>query len=501
MSGGQWQRGDGRPLNVLWLMSDQHSSRALGCYGNPIVHTPRLDGLAAQGLRFDCAYSSYPVCVPARFTMLTGRYPHHHGAVSNTTPLPLRERTAAHHFGHAGYVTAFVGKLHPVDGQTHGFDYYVDMGHYYDYLGPRTEVFTRFMGADDSGSGSPWLTIYRDRGGARDRSPWMRPEDPRRNETLEIAETLPEADHFESFVARETIRFLRTYRDEPFFVVTSFLKPHNPFAPPAEYAALYRPEDMPVPAWTPEQLAHVPAQARHRTVPAAGTPEGDDWVRRFLALYYGNVTHMDACAGRVLDALDELGLAENTLVLYTTDHGEMLGEHGLRGKFNFFEPSANIPLIARLPGRVPAGGTSHALIDQGDFVPTLIDVCGLDPAPRSQPLDGASIAPALVDPAAPGKPFAFGEYSLGNGRPFYMRRTARWKYVYYTAGRTGAADRPEPAEELYDLDADPGELRNLAADPACAAVCAAERDQLLRYVRAQGAPIAVTKDATDAAAV
>ncbi len=487
-----------RPRNVLWLLSDQHSVRALGCYGNHLVRTPRLDRLAAEGLAFDRAYCSYPVCVPARFTLLTGRYPHHHGAISNATPLPWRERTVAHHFGQAGYVTAFIGKLHPVDAQTHGFDYYIDFGHYYDYLGPKTEIFTRGMGADDSGSGSPWLTIYphaRQAYGspARDRSPWIRPDDPKRNEVLEWGEVLPEEEHFESFVAREAIRFLRTYRDEPFFLVTSFLKPHNPFAPPPEYAALYRPEEIPVPSWPAEHLARIPPQAKRRAAPHAGTPEGEAWARRFLAAYYGNVSHLDACLGRVLDALEELGLAGETLVLYTTDHGELLYEHGLRGKFCFFEPSARLPLLVRLPGVVPAGARTRALVDQADFVPTLLEVCGVAPASRTAPLDGQSFARVLVDPAAPGKPFAFGEFALHTGRPFYMRRSDRWKYVYYTVGQLGE----EPAEELYDPDADPGELVNLAGDPALGEVVAGERRQLLEYLEAQGAPVRPFAPRTD----
>ncbi|HEY8744852.1 MAG TPA: sulfatase-like hydrolase/transferase, partial [Chloroflexota bacterium] len=135
-----------RPLNILWLTSDQHSSHALGCYRNTVVQTPNLDRLASQGLCFDRHFCSYPVCVPARFTMMTGLYPHHHGAFSNNTPLPLRTRTVAHHFALAGYVTAWLGKMHPVDGQTHGFDYYMDMGAYFDYLGPKTRVFTYGMG-------------------------------------------------------------------------------------------------------------------------------------------------------------------------------------------------------------------------------------------------------------------------------------------------------------------------------------------------------------------
>ena len=297
-----------------------------------------------------------------------------------------------------------------------------------------------------------------------------------------MRDLLPEEDHFESFVARETIRFLETYRDEPLFVVASFLKPHNPFAPPAEFAARYRAEDMPLLLRTGDG-AELPAQIRSRMAPHAGTPAGDDWARRFLAAYYGNVSHMDACAGRILDALQRLGLAENTLVLYTTDHGEMAYEHGLRGKFNFFEGSARIPLLARLPGRVPAGSASDALVDQADFVPTLLDVCGLPAASNSRPVDGASFAPALADPGHPGKSFAFGEFSLDTPAPFYMRRGPRWKYVLYTGGA------PAQAEALYDMVDDPGETRNLAADPASFPVREAERAALLAYLRAQGAPV------------
>jgi choline-sulfatase len=476
-------------LNILWLTSDQHSSHALGCYGNAVVQTPHLDRLAAQGLCFDRHFCSYPVCVPARFTMMTGRYPHHHGAVGNNTPLPLRSRTVAHHFAQAGYVTAWLGKMHPVDGQTHGFDYYMDMGAYFDYLGPRTRTFTYGMGAEDSGCGSPWLTIHRPP--SEGRSDWVPADLPRHNDTLEVRELLAEEDHFESFVARETIRFLETYREEPFFVTASFLKPHNPFAPPAEYAALYRPQDMPLPEWSPEQLAQLPPQVRTHRYPDAGTPEGDAWLRRFIAAYYGNVSHMDACAGRILHALDRLGLADNTLVLYTTDHGEMLGEHGLRGKFCFFDGSARLPLIARLPGRIPSGTRTTALVDQADYVPTFLDLAGIAPASRSQPIDGESFARVLGNPALPGKPFAFGEYALPR-RPFYMRRDERWKYVYYTDGAasdTAPSASPAPAEELYDSSTDPGELTNLAALPAFADVATEQRAALFAFLTTQGVSV------------
>ncbi len=464
-----------QPLNVLWITSDQHTNHALGCYGNGEVQTPHLDALAAEGMCFDQHYCSYPVCVPARFTMMTGLYAHHHGATSNTVPLPIRVRTVGHHFAHAGYVTAWIGKMHPVDGATHGFEYLMDMGAYYDYLGPKLRIFTYGMGAEDSGCGSPWLTIFREH--ANQRSPWV-PEDlPRHNDTLEVRELLDEPDHFESFVARETIRFIERHRNEPFFVTASFLKPHNPFAPPAEFAALYSPERLSLPDHRTLPLTALPAQAASHPYPGAGTAEGDNWLRRFIAAYYGNVSHMDACAGRIIQALDRLGLAERTLVVYTTDHGEMLGENGLRGKFCFFEGSARLPLIVRLPGVVPAGTRTQALVDQVDFVPTFRDLAGIELAPRSQPLDGASFASVLRDPASVGKVAAFGEYSLQR-HPFYMWRSGPWKYVRYTA--------PGVQEELYDLRADPYEQHNCALLADWRPVLLQLRQELEQFLASQG---------------
>src|SRR6185437_942127 len=192
-------------------------------------------------------------------------------------------------------------------------------------------------------------------------------------------------------------------------------------------------------------------------------------------------------------ALDRLGLADNTLVVYTTDHGEMLGEHGMRGKFCFFDGSARLPLIARLPGRIPAGGRSNALVDQADYAPTFLDIAGVAPAARSRPFDGQSFAPVLSDPSLRGKPFAFGEFALPQ-RPFYMRRDERWKYVFYTdatAGRGPAvAGEKTPAEELYDSVADPGEFTNLAGDPGHSHVLGAQRTELFAFMERQGVAVA-----------
>ena len=357
--------------NVLIFLSDQHSARALGCYGNPQVATPHLDLLAAGGTRFDAAYTACPVCVPGRYALYTGRYVHSLRTVSYPHPdrpaeapsgpaaLSLRERTLAHHFREAGYVTAFVGKLHPVAPHTYGFDYYVDFGHYADFLGPRYETFARGMRAVDSGCGVPWIdTLHGQRGG-----PWsgaaLTPGAP--------AVFADEADHQEGFVAREAVRFLRAARSEPdgtpFCLVVSFLKPHAPWAPAPSYAARYDPEALalpPEPALPAADDPALPAAVRqigrrfwqpHETwpLPPPGDPARPAARRRWLAAYYACVTQMDAAAGVVLAELEALALTRNTLVVYTSDHGEMAGEHGLFQKFVLFDGSARVPLIVRCP--------------------------------------------------------------------------------------------------------------------------------------------------------
>ncbi len=439
--------------NVLWIMCDQLTWLSLAAYRGPhAVATPAIDRLAREGMVLDRCYTPSPVCVPARFASLTGRYPHHTGCTGNATPLPWRFRTAAHHFAAHGRLTGFIGKMHPVDPQTHGFDVLVDFGHYYDYLGPKTSVFARGMGADDAGSGVPWVDTY-----TGHRSPWRDVPAPEGEAAL-----LDEADHPDSFFAREAARFLHQCAGDPaapgFFLFVSFLRPHRPFAAPTQLAARHRPQDVRLPTPPADyRLEDVPAPARRRALPGAFTPAGDAAARNWIADYSGNVEHVDACVGQVLDALDEAGLAEDTLVAFMADHGEMLYDHGLVAKFTFFEASSRVPCILRGPG-VPAGSQLGEVADLTDLLPTSLDAAGLPPVPG---LDGASLwGSCQGDPARRPKGYAVGSLGLDGRRPMYMLRRDRWKYNRYAGGE----------RELYDLEADPGEWRNRADDPEVAAV-------------------------------
>ena len=432
-------------------MCDQLTWLSLAAYDGPhAVATPAIDRLAREGMVLDRCYTPSPVCVPARFATLTGLYPHRTGCTGNATPLPWRFRTAAHHFAAHGRLTGSVGKMHPVDPQTHGFDVLVDFGHYYDNLGPKTSVFARGMGADDAGSGVPWVDTY-----TGHRSPWRDLPAPAGEAAL-----LDEADHPDSFFAREAARFLRQCGSDRaadgFFLFVSFLRPHRPFAAPARFAARHRPEAVrlrPPPA--SYRLDQVPAAARRRALPGAFTPAGDAAARTWIADYSANVEHVDACVGQVLDALDEAGLTKDTLVAFMADHGEMLYNHGLVAKFTFFEASGRVPCILRGPG-VTAGSRLDAVTDLTDLLPTSLEAAGLPPVAG---LDGTSLWGACGgDPNRPAKGYAIGSLGLDGRRPMYMLRQGRWKYNRYADGE----------QELYDLESDPGEWQNRAGDPAVA---------------------------------
>jgi choline-sulfatase len=450
-------RGQARqPKNVLLLMSDQHRRDFLGVEGNALARTPNLDALARSGMRFGAGYCSNPVCTPSRASLLTGLYTHHHQTWSNTTPWPFEHRTAAHYFGRAGYMTALIGKMHFVDAQTHGFDYRLDFNDWFQSLGPKTKLYADELSRANSGSGMPQIDdLWRDSG-----DPWKsaRTLDGREGSVaVGGASKIPEADHFESFVARETIRFLREHgKQQPFFAIASCLKPHDPFMPAQRFAAMYRVEDLKLPpTWGKVDLAKAPREVRNSIERHGATPEMRDpaQARQRIAMYYANLAQMDDAMGKVLAALRELDLEKDTVVVYTSDHGEMLGDHGLWAKFEFYEPSCGVPLMVRAPGVTKAGAQCAVPVSQVELLPTLGELCGVD-VPQ---LDGKNLVPQLRDAAARRDDAVFAEFNLQTPRAKYMIRRGDYKYTFRANG-----DVPE----LYDLRSDPAEMDNLALKSA-----------------------------------
>ncbi|MGH9672651.1 MAG: sulfatase family protein [Bryobacteraceae bacterium] len=461
----------GRPKNVLFLLSDQHKPSALSLLGDHHARTPHIDSLARSGIRFENAYCSNPVCTPSRASILTGLYTHQHRTWNNATPWPFEIRTMAHHFSRGGYITGLVGKMHFVDAQTHGFDFRLDFNDWFQYLGPKTKLYAEELGRANSGSGLPQIDdLWRDFG-----DPWIgaRELDDRKGSVhIGRASKIPERDHFENFVARETIRFLRRFgRQHPFFLISSYLKPHDPFMPPDRFAAMFPPEKMTVPeTYGKVNLDRVPVEIRRRIGVDSPNPDIRDpeAARRRIAMYYGNVAHLDDCLGQVLAVLRELDLEKDTAVLYSSDHGEMLGEHGLWHKFVFYDPSAGVPLIFRVPGMTSPGARCAAPVSQVSLLPTLLEMCGID-VPSG--LGAGSLVPFLRDPARRADGPVYSEFALRTKNARAMIREGNWKYSHYSS------DTPE----LYNLRADPQEMNNLAHDGAHRDRLARLRERLLAW--------------------
>ena len=466
--------------NVLLIMTDQHRHDLMTCAGNERVPTPGIDRLAARGVRFTDAYCPYPVCLASRSSLLTGQYAHTTGAINNRDRLDWRFRTVAHHFAAAGYLTGLIGKMHFNDAHNHGFEYYLSINDWLMYLGPQARHYANeianhplsphfFDTVNDDGAGFPDVSDL-----WSGPSPWA--GNVERFDLQTMASALPAEDHLDAFIARETGKFLDRYRDQPFFLVASLMKPHTPFYAPPEFAERYPIESFELPE--SGEISGYPPHLRHRIERMMET----DPRRRQAhgAGYLGNLAFADHCVGQIVDALEAAGLVDATIVVYTSDHGEMLGDHGLFQKFCLFDGAARVPLIVSHPGHLPEGQVSEALVEYLGLYPTLSDLAGLappDPAPlvpfdgAPESLDATSFAELVREPGAPGPEAVFCEHALRNQQAQYMVRTRDHKYIH----NVGSLD------ELYDLRADPQENRNLAAETGHEALLAGLRERLFDW--------------------
>jgi choline-sulfatase len=246
--------------NVLILMADQHRRSCMGVAGDSVAVTPNLDKLARQSVRFAKAYCTNPVCAPSRASILTGLYTHHIESRGNAKPFSPKHKTIADDFARAGYMTALIGKMHMVDAQTHGFNYKIEFNDWWQYLGPKTQMFADELGVPNSGAGLPQIPdLWTEEG-----DPWKghrTPDGRRGSVAVGRPSLMEERDHFESFVARESIRFLEKYarENQPFMLISSLLKPHDPFMPAARFAEMFEANKMTLPkTWGKADLKHLP---------------------------------------------------------------------------------------------------------------------------------------------------------------------------------------------------------------------------------------------------
>ena len=427
-----------RQANLLFLCSDQHQAAASGCHGHHQVLTPHIDEIASEGVRFERAYCQSPVCVPSRGSIITGNYASRHGAKILNDPLPKDARTVAHFFGDQGYSTAAIGKMHFVDEtRRHGFSHRVNAA---THLARLTRSEARSF-REDQGSG----------GGTTGRPSAM-----------------PERLFRDTFYAEEAVRFLRAHREKPFCLWASFFMPHTPLVPHRKYWDLYDGVRLDLPERSPNALASGFHGHLVRAKERGWYQQTDEQLHEAIRGYYGNVSQMDANVGRVFDTLRELGLDKNTVVVYTSDHGEMAGAHRMWTKHNMYEQSVRVPLIVRTPDRSDAGSARDHIVEQVDLFPTLAELCGFS-APKG--IHGRSFAPSVRGHRHNIREFAYSEYYFCRrvftaddrfvGKPpILMVRTKRWKLNYLSWERS----------ELFDLENDPGEFRNVIDDSGNAGI-------------------------------
>lgn len=445
-----------RGPNLLILIGDDHAGGTLGIDGDPRRATPRLDGLARQGVRFDRAFCNSPVCTPSRQSFITGRLPHAVGVTRLTTPLPEDAVTLGHWLGQRGYDTAAFGKMHFNNRGKHGFADRLD-----------TPDWER------------WVRDHPPPGGDRRRKwrPFVDPADEWLNAACRPF-GLPAPSMESAYLADRAAEFFGRHQDParsaPFALVLGFPEPHSPFKFPDEWAGRYRPSDFTAPDVSEADRRDQPRVFAHLTAEQA---------RGINAAYYSSLSFLDHQVGRVLDALEASGLAGETIVVYLGDNGYLLGEHGRFEKHCFYERAARVPLILRWPGRLPAGRRVSDLVELVDVLPTLLDLAG-QPAPPG--LHGRSLlALARGEPGASGRDVVVGEY-LENEEA--MARSSRYKLIEGTGARRRqdgyetARPLPGASERLYDLDADPGETTDLhdraELAPVVAGLRRALRDRL-----------------------
>lgn len=460
--------------NLLFLFTDEQRADTMAAYGNAKISTPNLDRLARESVVMEKCYVTQPVCTPSRSSILTGLYPHTNGCVRNN--IPLREDTPCLPEMVRGYRSAYLGKWHLGDEifAQHGFEHWISIEDMY---------IQHYRPHRDKNARSTYHHWLVDHGykpqNANGAGPGVFP----RSTTAQFAE----ADCKPAYLARETVAWLRQQkRDEPFIAFVNFLEPHMPFTGPRN--SQYPPDYVDL----PKNFAHVPDERNHlknRLMRAHYRRQGsssfrldiEEGWRRLIANYWGLVSQVDAAVGTILDALEACGLAENTIVVYTSDHGDMMGSHGLLAKTVMFEESVTVPLLIKAPGLAPR--KERQVVSQIDLVPTLLDLLG-EPIPSG--LQGQSVRGLLERGEPPKERDVFIEWSgsdsglskfedlgavpdailhLGSAEDLAAAlrdpvRTVvtqeRWKLSFSPA--TGK-------HELYNLNEDPYEMNNVYGTP------------------------------------
>jgi arylsulfatase A-like enzyme len=432
--------------NLLVIQTDQLSSWALSCYGGHLVPTPHIDALAEEGVRFDNFFANSAVCTPSRGSFLTGRYPHSHGAYRNGEALNEDEITIASVLSGHGYATGYAGKWH-LDG-----------------VGYRIVPKDKAMGFEDCRYmiNGHYKEVCEDAQG-----------------DLHISANIGnETTYMTDWLADKTVQFLEQAPQQPFFFMVSFPDPHQPFKVRAPYDTMFSPDAMTIPAsFYQERLpdwADEDEWGRKRYFPL-DRPHREQALRHIMAQYCGEVKCIDDNVGKIVRCLKQMGLFDNTLIVFTTDHGEYMGEHGLLEKNNLYETAYRIPLIMRCTSILPAGQVMQRFVSMVDMQQTLLGLLGVPPCGREQGRDAS--------PLLRGEPIQWEDevYIHPNDVPRAGIFTPEYELAYVGRGWKREQEHEFRDHVLFDRRSDPEQLHNRFGDPQAQDIVSELTDRIVRH--------------------
>ncbi len=458
--------------NILFLMADQLRADCLSCYGNRVIQTPNIDRLGHEGVTFSGAYTSTPSCTPARSALLTGLSPWHHGMLGMTrmaASYPLEKPRA---LAQAGYYTTTIGKNHfsPIRNP-HGYHQMLLDEHCTYWFDKAEHDVKSAASPEERCDYEAWFWSQLPTGNPHATGlGW--------NDYRGKTYALPERLHPTTWTGDTAVNFLRNYdRREPFFLKVSFIRPHSPYDPPERWMKKYETANIPV---------AVAGEWANRYIPRSG-PTNDIWhgevgpeeIRRSRTAYYGSVSHVDEQIGRVLEVLEQRGLLEETLIVFLSDHGDMLGDHHLWRKTYAYEPSARIPMLMRWPTGMLAskrGIVRREPVELRDILPTFLEAAGTSP---SRPIDGRSLLTLVRDDGLGWREWIDLEHNICYSPANHWNALTdnRWKYIFHA--RDGE-------EQLFHLEKDPQELNDLGSHTEHQSMMQMWRNRLVEHLSERG---------------
>ena len=418
--------------NLLFILGESHAPGLLGAVGNPYIHTPNLDALAARGICFDAAYCASPLCVPSRAALATGRFPHQTGYWDSSMAYDGRIDSWMKRLREAGYRTAGIGKMHfRRDEDDYGYSYTDETMHIAEGVGDVISAL-RYVQQEPAYPGL-W-ELWTTRHGVGESDPYRQ---------------------YDERITASAVDWLRreaAVGDQPWALSVHPIAAHAPFVVPKQFLDLYDPEQIPPPiAFDPEQRPRHPSIEHLRSIVCHEEGLTLQQVQCIRAAYFATVSYLDAQIGRLLETLDNLNLTDSTRIVYTSDHGFSCGEHYLFGLFHLFEESLGVPLIVAGPDIEPASNISVP-VSHVDLFPTLLESCGVMPDERDTDLYGESLWPLIEAGNTERKPLVAEYHGTGTLSGGYVLREGDFKLIHFV----------DMEPQLYDLAADPAESRNLA---------------------------------------